>query len=57
MKYQIEKNTVQETLMLPLYARNLCTELFPSIFVITMRPDLWKKWHMTLVRWKQGRKH
>ncbi|MGI6077595.1 MAG: class I SAM-dependent methyltransferase [Fastidiosipilaceae bacterium] len=32
MKYQIEKNTVQETLMLPLYARNLCTELFPQYF-------------------------
>ena len=26
MKYKIEKNTVQETLILPLYSRKLCTE-------------------------------
>ena len=25
MKYKIEKNTVQETLILPLYSRKLCT--------------------------------
>ena len=28
MKYKIEKNTVQETLILPLYSRKLCTELY-----------------------------
>ena len=27
MKYKIEKNTVQETLILPLYSRKLCTEI------------------------------
>ena len=27
MKYKIEKNTVQETLILPLYSRKLRTEL------------------------------
>ena len=27
MKCKIEKNTVQETLILPLYSRKLCTEL------------------------------
>lgn len=32
MKYKIEKNTVQETLMIPLYARNRCTELYPNIY-------------------------
>ena len=26
MKYKIEKNTVQETLILPLYSRKLCTD-------------------------------
>lgn len=31
-KYKIEKNTVQETLIIPLYARKLCTELFPEIY-------------------------
>ena len=32
MKYKIEKNTVQETLILPLYSRKLCTELYPNIY-------------------------
>ena len=29
MKYKIEKNTVQETLILPLYSLKLCSELSP----------------------------
>ena len=32
MKYHIEKNTVQETLVIPLYGRKLCTERFPNLF-------------------------
>ena len=32
MKYTIEKNTVQETLILPLYSRKLCTELYPNLY-------------------------
>lgn len=32
MKYKIEKNTVQETLVIPLYARKLCTELYPRLY-------------------------
>ena len=32
MKHKIEKNTVQETLVIPLYSRKLCTELYPSLF-------------------------
>ncbi len=31
-KIHIEKNTVQETLVIPLYARKLCTELYPNLF-------------------------
>lgn len=31
-KIHIEKNTVQETLVIPLYARKLCTERFPGLF-------------------------
>ena len=27
MKYHIEKNTVQETLVIPLYGRKMCSEL------------------------------
>ena len=32
MKYQIEKNTVQETLIIPLYAGKVCTELYPNLY-------------------------
>lgn len=32
MKYRIEKNTVQETLMIPLYARKMCSELYPNLY-------------------------
>ena len=32
MKYKIEKNTVQETLVIPLYARKRCSELYPSLY-------------------------
>ena len=31
-KYKIEKNTVQETLVIPLYARKMCSELYPSLY-------------------------
>ena len=32
MKHRIEKNTVRETLVIPLYSRKLCTELYPNLF-------------------------
>ena len=32
MKHKIEKNTVQETLIIPLYARKVCSELYPSLY-------------------------
>ena len=32
MKYKIEKNTVQETLVIPLYARKVCSELYPNLY-------------------------
>ena len=31
-KVHIERNTVQETLVIPLYARKLCTEQYPKLF-------------------------
>ena len=31
-KYHIEANTVQETLVIPLYGRKICSERFPSLF-------------------------
>ena len=32
MKYKIEKNTVQETLIIPLFARKVCSELYPTLY-------------------------
>ncbi len=32
MKLKIEKNSVQETLVIPMYARKKCTELYPNLF-------------------------
>ena len=32
MKYKIEKNTVQETLVIPLYGRKKCAELYPRLY-------------------------
>ena len=32
MKHKIEKNTVQETLIIPLFARKACSELYPNLY-------------------------
>ena len=32
MTYLIEKNTVQETMVIPLYGRKMCSKLYPSLF-------------------------
>ena len=32
MNYKIEKNTVQETLIIPLYARKMCAEVYQSLY-------------------------
>ncbi len=32
MKYHIEKNTIQETLIIPLFGRLICSERFPALF-------------------------
>lgn len=32
MKYSIEKNSVQETLIIPLFGRLICSERFPALF-------------------------
>ena len=42
MKYKIEKNTVQETLILPLYSRKLCTELAATMGIDVTSPDFWR---------------
>jgi len=32
VKYQIKKNSVQETLIIPVYGRKMCSMLFPNLF-------------------------
>ncbi len=32
MKYHIENNTIQETLIIPLFGRMICSEHFPELF-------------------------
>ena len=32
MKHKIEKNTVRETLLIPLFARKVCSELYPNLY-------------------------
>ena len=32
MKYHIEKDSVQETLLIPLYGRKMCSELYPALY-------------------------
>ena len=32
MRYKIKRNTVQETLVIPLYARKMCSELYPNLY-------------------------
>ncbi len=32
MQYHIKKNSVQETLVIPLYGKKMCTELFPRLY-------------------------
>ena len=40
MKYHIEKNAIQETLVIPLYARALCTRRFPHLFADPLSVEL-----------------
>lgn len=42
-KYVIKKNSVQETLVLPLYGRRLCTERFPQYFSDRTAAELMQK--------------
>lgn len=38
MKMKIEKDTVQETLIIPLYGRKMCSELFPRLYAGVSEP-------------------
>lgn len=42
-KYPIEKNTVKETLVIPLYGRKMCSELYPNLYRDPTALDLMEK--------------
>ena len=42
-KYKIEKDSVQETLVIPLYGRRLCSQRFPGLYQDTMAGMLMEK--------------
>lgn len=42
-KIKIEKNTVQETLIIPLYGRKMCTEKFPELYIDAFAKNLCDK--------------
>ena len=42
-KYRIERNTVQETMVIPLYARWLCSKRFPTLFADASAARLMEK--------------
>ena len=39
-KVKIEKNTVQETLIVPLYGRKMCSEKFPELYMDVFAKEL-----------------
>ena len=44
-KYRIERNTVQETMVIPLYGRWLCSKRFPTLFADASPATLMEKIH------------
>lgn len=54
MKYKIEKNTVQETLIIPLYSRKLCSELYPNLYRDEMAVHLIDQIDYDFHRWRKN---
>ena len=51
-KYKIEKDSVQETLIIPLYGRRLCSQRFPGLYQdSTAAMLMWKRWTTTFLLW------
>ena len=53
MNYKIEKNTVQETLIIPLYARKMCTELYPNLYRDETAVRLFGEIDYDFLRWRK----
>lgn len=54
-KIHIEKNSVQETLIVPLFGRKMCAEKFPELYADTSEKHSVKSWIMILASWKRSR--
>ena len=53
-KYKIEKDSVQETLIIPLYGRRLCSRRFPGLYQDAAAAILWRRWTTTSPLWSGG---
>jgi len=52
-KIFIEKNSVQETLIIPLYGRKLCSEKFPELYMDDFaKKNCVKGWIMIFLNWR-----
>ena len=40
MKYKIKKDSIQETLIIPLYSRKICSSIYPNIYYDKTAVDL-----------------
>ena len=57
MKYHVEKDIVQETLVIPLYARKMCSERFPILYRDETAIRLMEQIDfMIFPHWKKNRK-
>ncbi len=49
-KYKIEKNSVQETLLIPLYGKKVAAEMYPDLFEDKAPIELWTKIDYDMVK-------
>ncbi len=49
-KYKIERNSVQETLLIPLYGRKLAAQMYPDLFADQAAVELWSKIDYDMVK-------
>lgn len=54
MKYHIEKNTVQETLVIPLYGRKMASTLYPGLFRDETAAKLWTALTTIFPHWQKN---
>ncbi len=52
-KFRIEKNSVQETLLIPLYGKKVAAQMYPDLFDDTMPIELWSKIDYDMIKQPQ----